>query len=966
MPSRARLLETIPSTVLGPRSRPVLTRPWDFGAPILALGGLLLTACGSREVDVATHTSNRHGDASAEPRSDAGCGTSSNGGPLDDAGGCSPAVVDRSTLATEVPEALLGSLVYVSQYGTGVVSLTPHHGSSLGTPIPLGPSRGRDWGVARANLSFLAVSPDESWAVVCLAGTHGEWLYALALDGSTREAPLKLAEVCPRDFQTFTPGNRLAFDEQGTHLAFIGEDGLWVLPLDGTALPQLVLVAAVATEVRLGSLWWADDRIVYLQESGASERLLYSVAADGSEVDSPTLLGPFTSYIWTVLHGQAAVLDVEGNRISTIDGKLTRLVPHGPPWARLMATSEPQQRAVYMLWSNEAPSSSLISVALDGSEADAPLPLLGEHADIDQVAVLPNGDGLIVQVRNEYGTRQLYEVGWDDRLPARLISERSDAELHAVSTDGQWLYGCSGEAVVRMRRDADGAAWDATPADIAELALDVPGMTAPGPRYVTCGAQVLPNTGATDTSSTVARGTVLLQERFGRSAVFLRTPTGAHLRLTGEHKTPIEQAVVPPGAAHVYYRNADGWHAAALDGSNAGDEQMVLAANLPGSVARLMAMVGSVPVFLQGKQLYSVPDGKTPHPLGDPTDGYRMALTDDSIISAIGGQLFDIPLAGGDPTLVIEETGYYRDGDVFYDSVRDQVIARVGERLLAVARDGSERTSPRVLLEAVHPGYYFISTLYGDSVVIALAEHAAIEHPYGAALVALDGSDAAGAREVRRAGLFLPIGDSQQSPVWGPFLSPDDAWVLHRGASWELLPSDERSQLDALPIDGPPSTLNPLSRPPKGDWLLAHGTGEPLWRLPLSPDERADLGAVPLTPPLDGLATRHWLNAGQQFAFETEIEGTTRILLTNTDGSGVSEFTVLAGSSANPAELQGVTLDGDGIIYSTPAAPASKIFSLTPSAQPVALTDDTDSEERFAGWVQVTLPDPRTRRSPQR
>src|SRR5690606_16620026 len=116
---------------------------------------------------------------------------------------------------------------------TGVVSLTPYEGGSVGTPIPLGPHRGRDWGVARANVSLVGLSPDEAWALVCLRGEHGDWLHALALDGSSAVTPTKLAETCPAGG---APQQQyyVAFHPQGTRLAFSTETAAWVLTFDGS------------------------------------------------------------------------------------------------------------------------------------------------------------------------------------------------------------------------------------------------------------------------------------------------------------------------------------------------------------------------------------------------------------------------------------------------------------------------------------------------------------------------------------------------------------------------------------------------------------------------------------------------------------------------------------------------------------------------------------------------------------
>jgi len=227
-------------------------------------------------------------------------------------------------------------------------------------------------------------------------------------------------------------------------------------------------------------------------------------------------------------------------------------------------------------------------------------------------------------------------------------------------------------------------------------------------------------------------------------------------------------------------------------------------------------------------------------------------------------------------------------------------------------------------------------------------------------LVALDGSEHSAARALRLNGESAGAVTLRLGWLHAPVFSADGQWLLARSdAGWGLMPTAASTTEQAV-ILAPLSSLGAYAyRSSDGSWLLVEDSG--FHRVPLTPEAARLTGTVPLTPTDQGLrptlAGKSLIagcsSAGTRLLFGARVDGTESIFSARTDGSDADRWVNVLGDEVQ-AELDAISPLGGRLLYRRLDLPARPLYQRSTKlhADPIAITQDTDTIERFIDWVQ--------------
>jgi hypothetical protein len=798
-------------------------------------------------------------------------------------------------------------------------------------------------------LSGWDISPNEEWLLVCLQGSG---LFAIATDGSSAQDALFLKESSCLSRGTF-------FSRDGKEVIAVLQDDdqkydLWHMRLDPPDPTSPVQIGTA--EAPLGAVHQAGDSWAILDQDPDGQKFLSLLSSAG---ESPQKLVPEMD---TPLGGLSAGLKDGGLILS--GGSALHLLPPDEETATrispviegssLYALVDGEERALVRVYEDFIPR-ALLSVSLDGSDADVP-EVLAEENDIRPL-LLPAARTIVYQIDDV-----VHEVSWDgSSAPENYDSGRSVQPLGA-SPDERFLYACTYENVgqlLRLDRQTDAPKWEPYDGPTDDLLARDPTITVFDDRYFRCAGRILPIPGGTGQRDLLGAGSLQVPVATPvTDALFLRTPDGTRRRLSQESPGKIENAYLPPGSDRVFY----GYLSARLSGEDK-DER----ASFGTSELTFVTAVDETPLYYRpGAEAGS---GELLVPRDDPGETGTRVLTDPfspgatlqswgrNLLVVRDGGVWLTPIDGQEPTLLLNREPSPLVGDrlsdwpaYLIDEQRNQALVASEGQLVAFSLDGSEAHSPRVLLEELPANYYHLRALYGPHALFFTYEtRASGSYEDEAFTVALDGSDRAGARSIDSESIFAPR--TVRSFPLGPFVSQDGRWALAPDGDLLKLTPVPPHEGQALMVEGP-SPSYPIARAPGGDFVVLHADGA-LWRVPLSPEELEGTGARLLSPPLETTDIRKgplWLSGDEFLLLDIQLDSRATVRL-STQGDGAESWDIMAGGEPNrESELIALSPDESWFVFAqgTP----SQLMGAKFGESPFALTDDTDTFERFIGFAR--------------
>jgi hypothetical protein len=536
-----------------------------------------------------------------------------------------------------------------------------------------------------------------------------------------------------------------------------------------------------------------------------------------------------------------------------------------------------------------------------------------------------------------------------------------------VSQDERWMYGCLGDQVQRLDRQAQAPEWLPS-ADTVELLAEHPSIQVYSNRYWSCGDAILPTPGGQKLTETIAAGHLEPPATIPvTDALYLRAPSGERRRLSVEHEVAILEAHLPAEADRVLY----GMHSARLNGADRGQE-----VTFQEEPALELALVASdTPVYLRPTEVPGNNDLLVPgYRAGEV--GFRILARSvwrsdppiafrNSLLVVRDAGVWLTPMDGTEPKLLLDQAPTPQEWDLdgpwpslLVDEHAEQVIAASDGKLLAFSLDGSEAASPRVLLEELPANYHWPRAVLGEDALFYTYDDqrsacgSCVGVSSGAAwAVSLNGTDTT-PRAIEPGPLFIDKPRKQNQISRGPFVSVDKRWALALG--------DEQLKLVPLPVgsgqelmvEGPRPT-RPLVRAPGADFAVAHVDGR-LWRVPLSPDESNRALATVLTPEVDTVDMEpvYWLDDNESLLFNVQIDRRHTTVRVSTRGDTAHAWDILAGGQqGNESVLEALAPDGSWFVF-TRGVPSRGLMGARFGQAPFALTDDTDTFERFIAWTR--------------
>lgn len=840
-----------------------------------------------------------------------------------------------------------GSFVYASSHTRSHVELQ-RPGEA---PVRLTPTRGRDWPAFEGKPVVYGISPDERWTLVCMKGAG---LFAVATDGSTAYKPLFLTQMCGHGH----------FSTDGRELMLNHESGSGVSRLEFdpfTPVPTVVLTSSDAS-TRVTKLVQAGDSWVYTLDLASGGSQLFVVPKGATE--PRTVVPQVDDTEWTVERGLDdghVVLRTPSalHVVSLEDGSALTIAPT----VHLAASVDDGQRWVGVEQSDAV--RQLLSFRTDGSEATSPVVVVPNY--IEGAVFLPTTRRVVART-----TEGLIHTAWDGLGQARVHSTTRAVTPMGVSLDERWVYGCHADQLQHLDLQAEAPQWlpveGALPGLMPPLLTAHPSLKVHADRYWSCGTLHLPRAGGQHVSEVIAKGRVtVVSDNSANDALYARTPDGTSHQLTVAHETPINSAYLPKGADRVIY----GLQSARLNGA----DQFAQRSFNEGSVLNLAMVIADVPVYFRPTDRAGWNDIVAPALHANETGlkvlarnvypFYAPVAVEDDVILIYSSGIWLTPLDGTAPTLLLdrEPTPHALDEEgpfphVLVDEARTQAIAAIDGKLVAFALDGSEAMKPRVISEGLPETYHWPRAIVGNEVLF----HTYVEPNPGcnsclgvttgaAWLIPLDYPKQT-PREVDARALFIEPARDRGKVFAGPFVSNDNKWALST--------KEERLELMPLPVgSGPsvpvvgPTPAHPLARAQGADFVLIH-SDDRLWRVPLVPNEANIVHATPLTPQakftLD-LEPHYWLNNNDALLLNARLDGFDATVRLSMHGDDATAWNVLAGGQAgSESQLAALSPDQTWFMF-TRGAPARGLMRARFGETSVAVTEDSDTYERFVGWT---------------
>ncbi|MDD9971333.1 MAG: hypothetical protein OXR73_34150 [Myxococcales bacterium] len=872
-------------------------------------------------------------------------------------------------------------MVYSARWGVGTAAFTKLSATgALAPTVAIAPGRGAGFGLGEGHVRFAAATPDGSRVVLTFQdrSTRGISLHAVSTDGTDAAAPVLVA----RSVQGFD----YALSPDGSEIVFAGDGALLRASLDGSMADQPARVAELPG--RLSYLHWIpeQDRVAFITNGpGQNERTLFSALVDGSQADTPTKLSPQTPGNYSIngfLPDGRVVAQLSPALwvIPPAGGTPVRITPEGPRSSGLRRVFDGGDRVLVELWDNQD-TDTFITVSTDGSQADRPVSIAPEFSSTTSEN-FSNERGLAIITGRSGVFSSMFELQYDPPAAATRLIDMFDGVVTDLSTDGRVGVGCEEGAIKRYDFNDTGV----TRTTLVEFPADLdrcPWPTLWGQdnylAYSDDSTWVMPIAGGTASrvgarpAEVLPTGVLSFKDTGGWAALYKQTSDMVETRLSIEHVGGIEQSFLPAGSSYVYYKTADtGWHAANLDGSDA--EQARALRDVP-ATASFVTSRGTRGLFwaAEPRRLLSVDAAMpalTPITLGAHHPGGAPLLLDDDVVVLEDRTLMRRPLDGSQATTLATEVLQSWTGGRPYvmDPARNQLLLAVrrsdGTTLVGVKADGSEATTPRVIVSELPQDFYGLSPPVGDSLFIITAEFTGVAHPHGILVASLDGSDMSGARPVgagrQTLALPLPLPRGDATETTRPIVSPDGSSLLvYRGRGLWLAPVDGMSDGDPTPaLD--PGTLLDVS--PSGRWVLAVSAEDgALYRVPLVRGQ----ANTRLTPGLPNMPSAvRWLDDGAAIAFALAGGNASSLHIARSSGEDrdalvdlVDEPVGGAGTGVKTLEVVGERLifnvqhdDGTRKLFQTTVGRRATMGS--PLGVPRAvtpLTRVTDAHEHYVG-----------------
>ncbi len=477
------------------------------------------------------------------------------------------------------------ALAYVAHRGVSTPWLIPVDGSGPGPPIQLGPRRGAGYGLGEGDVSYPDITPDGAHVVVAFypmatpssSGTGGAVLFALSLAGDSVDAPTLIARA-----------DRLHALERTYRdgwMAYVDGNSVYAARLDGSDAGAPILVATAPEDHEIDYPRWvgSEATLTYTQRTRATGqgRKVFMASVDASGATEPAQLhtgvGP-AEHVVTALPGERVVLGGPDHRLHALplsgSAPPVVLTPEGLI-AGYVGSSADGGRIVVELrvtWKEER---ELVSVATDGSEADAPRRLT--PVPTKKLSSLMSRDGAAVAWVGTSDSGAWAAFRADTSAPGPdedpRITPWSTKRLHVTAFDaaaGALVGGREDGAVLRYtgrRGSPEHPQVLALVADVVNHSIPWPELSADGTHVIYDARQptgwhswVLPLAGGDPVElpgpwyrDLVTPLGVLTHEYVNEGALFVTDMQGAHAPLVPWHDTQIyEPHLVEEGRAVLY------------------------------------------------------------------------------------------------------------------------------------------------------------------------------------------------------------------------------------------------------------------------------------------------------------------------------------------------------------------------------------------------------------------------------
>lgn len=683
------------------------------------------------------------------------------------AAGCSgdaaPGAVDAGSVAGD-PDALAAQdaaaprLVTALTAGVATPWLVPVGVDGAGEPVRLAPRRGDGYDGAEGTVAYPQMVPDGSAVVVVYQEVSGDTvLFALPTDGSAADGPIAVARV--------TELSALDRAYGGERVAFVAERSLYSAALDGSDSAPVLLASPEEGGVIERPHWVPGTDLVAYDLADAPYgdwSRAWTARADGSgEPVSLSGTGPILERVVATLPGGRVLAGGADDRIYAVPaagGAAVVLTPPGRLTSYQGAVAS-GDRIILELRTQGVEGRELVSVATDGSDADAPITLTAEPSPNMDVAVQRDGDRVAWSAKGAGEQWAVYEASAMEKGTTRQIVGWSSKRLYVTSYAGGVIAGATEEGKVLRFRLPGGV--DTKPLVLHNVGTIV-NHSFPWPVVSASAAHVLyqantpegwrswvtPADGGAPTQhegawywDLVTPFGILTQETVTLGAVAATPQGSAPALLTPWHEGPIlAPHIAGPWVIYGCESPTPGWYAAPIDGSG-GPEAPALTVDGDGQwwLDRPFIIAGTL-VHVAGSALVGVTLDAAGH--GEPRQlltgvtGPPLALPEAGILVVPQGtRVVSLPVLGGDPILVMDAGG----------PVQGVVALPGGERVLALANrtgtadtlllaariDGSEAGAPEAVGEGL-AGWLISVTITpdgGHALTELSIEATAVPHP---------------------------------------------------------------------------------------------------------------------------------------------------------------------------------------------------------------------------------------------
>jgi hypothetical protein len=892
-------------------------------------------------------------------------------------GGCENSSPSLTTAASSPGPGLSATAVYVATAGVDTPGFIRVTNAEASPAIRIGPERGAGYGLGEATLVFRKATPDGERALIVLqTRDQKQFLYALAADGSTADAPVRVAAADALDVD-------LEISPDGSQVLYVDRGMLYRARLSGEDASAPVLLATPPLDRQIRRPRWvlAGERAVFEIERQAGDgqiaATIHSARLDGSEAMAPVAL-TMSSFgqdrAQGVLPDGRVIAMLEAGVLWAIPadgGKAVRLGPTGL-YSPLIAVIDGGARLVVSLAQGANWPRRLAVLATDGSLADNPLYLSDVVEDL-QTIVSPDGK-TVAYVGQVAGSWAVFEVPATGASPPERVTAwlSSRPYLSTFTSNGAAMLACSNADRTILRIDRPGSTSN-VPVVIETGPPSQPGCP-PQMVLTTDETQVLFNGHDSDGSwssfqvplkggaptllvkggagQPLPSGVVFFDLGHQTSAIFARLPSGDPRILTPWHPTAIRSARLAGDT--VVYRAEATWYAVASDGRDSEAPRRITPKGVDGEVLaitddRLTLRSGSEPTELYSFALDGA-NADAPVVLAQAPKAWTLADSLGLLLYSKESSVFAVSTKGSGGAAVEVMKAVPGAYALAFDAPNALALAVVGEQILAAPVDGSMSGSPIVVSSPGAELFAFnVAQKRGRALITLATTDTAVPHPIAVLTARTGGQDAAAKAPLAPPGYLLLntpdygapalsepvfISDGESALLWGPEglysarVDGSEAAAprsLFAGDSVELLPS--------LPI-----------APDGQGWVVKSGSLHYVMFDGLSPSRE-------LTPPLTQPVTKAlWADGGTAIVFLTEG----RLHIARIAGTEAHALTPLTSKSVEVGELVGLDPLGTGVIFQRASGPDRSLMVVPANGSettPSSLTPIDDAAEELVGFV---------------